>query len=83
MGLDRLSSFFLQPERKKGVAAFFGGIVVLLLGYPFVGMIIEAYGFVALFGGFMPMAISFLKQVSQYFNRNEYSKSMIVITFRC
>jgi len=63
MGLDRLSSFFIQPERKKGVAAFFGGIVVLLLGYPFVGMIIEAYGFVALFGGFMPMAITFLKQI--------------------
>ena len=64
MGLEKSSSFFLQPERKKGSAAFLGGIVVLLSGYPFIGMLIEAYGFVALFGGFFPMAISFLRQVS-------------------
>ncbi|XP_023334188.1 vesicle transport protein GOT1B [Eurytemora carolleeae] len=63
MGLEKSSSFFLQPERKKGSAAFLGGIVVLLSGYPFIGMLIEAYGFVALFGGFFPMAISFLRQV--------------------
>eukprot|EP00088_Acartia_fossae_P011455 TRINITY_DN1581_c0_g1_i10.p1 TRINITY_DN1581_c0_g1~~TRINITY_DN1581_c0_g1_i10.p1 ORF type:complete len:137 (+),score=1.30 TRINITY_DN1581_c0_g1_i10:37-447(+) len=63
MGLEKTCSFFLQPERKMGAAAFLGGIFVLLCGYPFIGMIIEAYGFVALFGGFIPMAISFLRQV--------------------
>lgn len=63
MGLEKSATFFLQPERKKGTAAFLGGILVLLAGYPFFGMVIEIYGFVALFGGFFPMAISFLRQV--------------------
>ena len=63
MGMEKTISFFCQPERKLGSAAFLGGIGVLLMGYPFFGMIIEVYGFVALFGGFFPMAISFLRQV--------------------
>ena len=63
MGLEKTFAFFVQPERKLGSAAFLGGILVLLAGYPFIGMIIEAYGFVKLFGGLIPMAISFLRQV--------------------
>jgi len=63
MGFGKTKSFFLQPDRMLGTVTFLGGIFVLLLGYPFVGMLIEAYGFVKLFGGFIPMAISFLRQI--------------------
>ena len=35
----------------------------MLLGWPVIGMVVEAYGFVTLFGGFMPMAINFLRCV--------------------
>ena len=34
----------------KATAAFMGGILVVLLGWPLIGMIIETYGFILLFG---------------------------------
>lgn len=63
IGWERTGRFFLQRERAKGTTCFLGGIVVLLLGWPIVGMCIEIYGFIALFGGFFPMAINFLRCV--------------------
>jgi hypothetical protein len=63
LGLDKTFAFFAQRDRLKGTTAFLGGIVTVLLGWPIVGMIIELYGFVALFGGFLPLVISFLRQV--------------------
>ncbi len=64
LGLDKTFAFFAQRDRLKGTTAFLGGIVTVLLGWPIVGMIIELYGFVALFGGFLPLVISFLRQVT-------------------
>lgn len=37
--------------------------MVVLLGYPLIGMIIEAYGFVILFSGFFPVAVNFLRRI--------------------
>ena len=34
---------------------------MVLLGWPVIGMVIEIYGFIALFGGFFPMAINVLR----------------------
>ena len=55
VGFERTGRFFGQVERLKGTACFLGGIFILLLGWPVIGIILEVYGFVALFGGFMPM----------------------------
>merc|ERR1711872_687249 len=63
MGWDKSKAFFMNTERKLACLAFFSGIGVLLLGYPIIGMIIEMYGAVKLFGGFFNLAISFLRQV--------------------
>ena len=49
IGLERTFRFFFQWHKAKGSAAFFGGILVVLLGYPIIGMIVEIYGFVVLF----------------------------------
>lgn len=43
--------------------AFFVGISVVLIGYPLVGMIIETYGFILLFGGFLPATVQFIRRV--------------------
>jgi hypothetical protein len=67
LGYERTISFFSQRDRLKGSTAFFGGIVTVLLGWPILGMLIELYGFVALFGGFLPLVISFLRQVGFFF----------------
>ena len=59
VGFERTGRFFGQVERLKGTACFLGGIFILLLGWPVVGIVLEVYGFVALFGGFMPMVRHF------------------------
>ena len=61
IGVEKSTRFFVQSEKLKGSSCFFGGILVVLLGWPIVGMVIEIYGFVALFGGFFPMAINTLR----------------------
>ncbi|KAJ9598437.1 hypothetical protein L9F63_010881 [Diploptera punctata] len=63
IGLERTFRFFFQRHKVKASIAFFGGIIVVLLGWPLVGMIIETYGFVLLFSGFFPVAINFLRRV--------------------
>lgn len=49
IGLERTFRFFFQRHKAKASAAFFGGIFVVLLGWPLIGMIVETYGFVLLF----------------------------------
>lgn len=63
IGLDRTFRFFFQKHKLKGSIAFFGGIIVVLVGFPLIGMIIESYGFFLLFSGFFPAAINFLRRV--------------------
>jgi len=62
IGLGRTLRFFFQRHKMKGTGAFLGGIFVLLLGWPLVGMVIEVYGFIILFSGFFPFAVSFLRR---------------------
>jgi len=49
IGLERTSRFFFQKHKLRGTAAFFGGIAVVLIGWPVIGMILEMYGFFLLF----------------------------------
>ena len=50
IGLERTFRFFFQRHKLKGSAFFIGGIFIVLIGWPMVGMILETYGFVLLFG---------------------------------
>ncbi|GIZ04988.1 hypothetical protein CEXT_210851 [Caerostris extrusa] len=55
IGLERTFRFFFQRHKLRGSAAFFGGIFVVLIGWPLVGMIIEI--------GFLPIVVNFLRRI--------------------
>nr|XP_032526092.1 vesicle transport protein GOT1B isoform X1 [Danaus plexippus plexippus] len=63
IGLQRTFFFFFQRHKVKASVAFFGGISIVLLGWPMIGMIAEMYGFLLLFRGFLPAAVNFLRMV--------------------
>jgi len=63
IGPWRTFNFFFQRHKLKASLAFIGGIFIVLMGWPIVGMIFETYGFVLLFSGFLPVAINFLRRV--------------------
>ncbi|MCI03205.1 vesicle transport protein GOT1B, partial [Trifolium medium] len=47
----------------KGTISFGIGFFILILGWPILGMIIEAYGFIVLFSGFWPTIAVFLQKI--------------------
>ncbi|XP_071955038.1 vesicle transport protein GOT1B-like [Antedon mediterranea] len=63
IGLERTFRFFFQTHKLKATGFFVGGMVVVLIGWPIVGMCVETYGFFLLFRGFFPVAINFLRRV--------------------
>ncbi|KAG7189586.1 hypothetical protein KM043_017275 [Ampulex compressa] len=63
IGPRRTLSFFFQRHKIKASASFLGGVIVVLMGWPIVGMIIETYGFILLFSGFLPVAVNFLRNI--------------------
>jgi hypothetical protein len=50
IGFERTFRFFFQRYKIKATLLFFGGICIVLIGWPLVGMIVEIYGFFLLFG---------------------------------
>ncbi|XP_045176961.1 vesicle transport protein GOT1B-like isoform X1 [Mercenaria mercenaria] len=63
IGLERTFRFFFQRHKVKATSFFIGGMFVVLLGWPVIGMVLEIYGFFLLFSGFFPVAINFLRRV--------------------
>mmetsp|Transcript_2773 Transcript_2773/g.4876 ORF Transcript_2773/g.4876 Transcript_2773/m.4876 type:complete len:142 (-) Transcript_2773:2408-2833(-) len=67
IGAQRSVRFFLARRRWKGSACFFSGITLVLIGWPIIGTLVEAFGFVNLFGYvFSP----FLCRISSFFTNN-------------
>ena len=50
IGIGRTLTFFSRREKVRGTFAFLGGIILVFMKYPFVGMMIEFFGFINLFG---------------------------------
>lgn len=49
IGLERTFRFFFQKQKLKATSFFLGGVCVVLLGWPIVGVLLEVYGFFLLF----------------------------------
>ncbi|ESN89993.1 hypothetical protein HELRODRAFT_145992, partial [Helobdella robusta] len=50
VGVERVFRFFFQSHKMKATSFFLGGIIIVLIGWPFVGIVVELYGFILLFG---------------------------------
>eukprot|EP00762_Andalucia_godoyi_P006024 ANDGO_00025.mRNA.1 putative Golgi transport protein 1 len=54
IGFSRTIAFFARPQKWKGSAMFGFGFLLVLWKWALIGMVIEAAGFVNLFGDFLP-----------------------------
>lgn len=61
IGLGRTVRFFSRPERMRGIIAFFGGVFLVMVRWPVIGMALQLYGLVYLFGQFFPIAAQSMK----------------------
>jgi hypothetical protein len=61
IGPRRTYKFFRRNA--KGTAAFMGGVALVFLGWPFVGLCVEGYGCLVLFSSFFPTVLIFLKRL--------------------
>jgi len=63
IGFRKTLQFFFQMRKIKGTICFLSGIVLVLCGWTFIGMIIEVFGFINLFGDFFPDLLRVLRRV--------------------
>ena len=50
IGPQKTFYFFARKEKLRGTVCFFGGILLVFVKWPFVGMVVETFGFLNLFG---------------------------------
>jgi len=50
LGPSRTFLFFARRQKWRGSAAFWAGILLILLRWPLVGFVVECYGIFVLFG---------------------------------
>ncbi|EJW85845.1 vesicle transporter GOT1B, partial [Wuchereria bancrofti] len=64
IGIQRTVAFFFQRHKVKASSLFLGGIIIVLIGWPLLGIVAEIWGFFFCLGnGFLPVATNFLRQV--------------------
>ncbi|XP_043341533.1 vesicle transport protein GOT1A isoform X2 [Cervus elaphus] len=80
---DSVLLAFGNRHKLKGTSFFLGGVAIVLLRWPLLGMILETYGFFSLFRGFFPVAFGFLGStcnipfLSALFRRLQGTSSMV------
>ncbi|KAG2150443.1 vesicle transport protein [Suillus clintonianus] len=63
IGPQKTFYFFARKQKLRGTACFIGGILLVFMKYAFIGMIVEIFGFLNLFGDFFPVVVTFLRQL--------------------
>mmetsp|Transcript_15063 Transcript_15063/g.32905 ORF Transcript_15063/g.32905 Transcript_15063/m.32905 type:complete len:411 (+) Transcript_15063:280-1512(+) len=61
LGLSRVVSYFFQPQKIRATACLGLGIVLVFLGSPVLGMILQVFGLLNLFGNMFPMLLAIAK----------------------
>jgi len=63
LGLKKTGRFFFQRRKLRGTSCFVVGIFLVVVGWAFVGLMVEVFGFVNLFGDFFPIVIAFARRL--------------------
>ncbi|CCF48765.1 hypothetical protein NDA18_001558 [Ustilago nuda] len=63
IGPQKTFYFFARKQKIRGTICFFAGILLVFCKWAVVGMAVEAFGFLNLFGDFFPVILSFLRQL--------------------
>ncbi|KAH8667569.1 Got1 family protein [Tricladium varicosporioides] len=63
IGPQKTLAFFARRQKMKGTAAFFLGLVMILLRWALIGFVVELYGIFILFGDFLGTIAGFARNV--------------------
>eukprot|EP01111_Echinosteliopsis_oligospora_P013188 TRINITY_DN4665_c0_g1_i1.p1 TRINITY_DN4665_c0_g1~~TRINITY_DN4665_c0_g1_i1.p1 ORF type:complete len:143 (+),score=18.08 TRINITY_DN4665_c0_g1_i1:80-508(+) len=63
LGITKTGKFFFQKRKLKGTACFMFGIFLVIIGWAFIGLMVEIFGFINLFGDFFPIAFAFARKI--------------------
>ncbi|KAF9936524.1 Golgi Transport [Mortierella antarctica] len=63
IGTQKTIFFFARRQKIRGTICFFGGILLVFIKWPKIGVIVELFGFINLFGDFFPVIIGFLRRL--------------------
>mmetsp|Transcript_19675 Transcript_19675/g.21891 ORF Transcript_19675/g.21891 Transcript_19675/m.21891 type:complete len:141 (+) Transcript_19675:41-463(+) len=63
LGVNKTLRFFMQRRKIKGTLCFLGGILLVLYGWALVGLAVEIFGFINLFGDFFPQILPFVRRI--------------------
>ncbi|GMH66411.1 hypothetical protein TL16_g04422, partial [Triparma laevis f. inornata] len=79
IGPSRTLRFFSRPDRLRGIITFFGGIFLVFIRFPVIGICSQMYGIVYLFGQFFPIAANAVRNVPGvgWIVRNKWVEGMV------
>jgi len=63
IGFLRTILFFKRKQKIFGTLCFFTGIFLVFIKWPMIGIFIELFGFINLFGDFFPVILSFMRNL--------------------
>jgi len=63
VGPGRTTGYFLQPKKARATGCLALGIFLVLIGWPILGICLEAFGILNLFGNMFPVFVVLLKQM--------------------
>ncbi len=61
IGPGRTAGYFFQPTKARATGCLALGIFLVFVGWPVLGIVLEVFGFLNLFGNMFPVAMAVLK----------------------
>lgn len=60
---DLNQSYYCRSDRIRGTICFFLGIILVMMRWGIIGMCLEGFGFLNLFGNFLPTVLTVARQL--------------------